>query len=55
MAARAVQTIENKLRGVYSREDMREVSVQGLVQLLIAEATSEANLSRMFVGWAAWV
>ncbi|KAI0053695.1 hypothetical protein FA95DRAFT_478808 [Auriscalpium vulgare] len=57
LAKNALQPIEKKLNGVYqtSRErPERELSTSNLVQMLIQEATSSANLGRMYAGWAPW-
>ena len=38
-----------------SKEDLLPLSVSGQVQRLIDEATSEANLAQMYIGWMPWV
>lgn len=43
---------KQKLRGLESGEPL---SVEGQVKLLIAEAVSADNLSRLYPGWAPWV
>ncbi|KAH7887463.1 hypothetical protein F5I97DRAFT_2009110, partial [Phlebopus sp. FC_14] len=68
LAKNALRPIERKLRGVYSPSnvktrthggwsgagDEREISTSNLVQMLIQEAVDDANLAKMYPGWAAW-
>ncbi|EMD40504.1 hypothetical protein CERSUDRAFT_44292 [Gelatoporia subvermispora B] len=57
LAKHALQPIEKKLNGIYttSRErPEKETSTSNLVQMLIQEATSSANLAKMYPGWAPW-
>ncbi|OCH94317.1 hypothetical protein OBBRIDRAFT_823598 [Obba rivulosa] len=57
LAKHALQPIEKKLKGIYttSRErPEKETSTSNLVQMLIQEATSSANLAKMYPGWAPW-
>mmetsp|Transcript_36512 Transcript_36512/g.59168 ORF Transcript_36512/g.59168 Transcript_36512/m.59168 type:complete len:741 (+) Transcript_36512:200-2422(+) len=51
-AERALFGIKQKLQGT---EFERTLSVEGQIKTLINEATDPKNLSKMFVGWAAWV
>ena len=55
LARNALLPIERKLKGIYSRsstkekdKQQKEVSTSNLVQLLIQEATDDANLVRKF-------
>ncbi|KAI0307055.1 hypothetical protein B0F90DRAFT_1807754 [Multifurca ochricompacta] len=57
LAKTALSSIEKKLRGVYraSRDRVeKEVPTSNLVQMLIQEATDNANLGKMYPGWAPW-
>ena len=45
--------MERKLKGI-NKENLW-LSVHGQVHQLIQEATSETNLSTMFVGWMAFI
>ncbi|KAI6024462.1 hypothetical protein EDC04DRAFT_2869391 [Pisolithus marmoratus] len=65
LAKNALRPIERKLRGVYSpwnvksrthggTGDDREISTSNLVQMLIQDAIDDANLAKMYPGWAAW-
>ncbi|KAH7912967.1 hypothetical protein BJ138DRAFT_1134431 [Hygrophoropsis aurantiaca] len=57
LAKNALLPIEKKLKGIYSTSKERqekEISTSNLVQMLIQEATDEANLAKMYPGWAAW-
>jgi len=57
LAKNALNPIEKKLKGIYStskERQEREISTSNLVQMLIQEATSAANLGKMYPGWAAW-
>ncbi|KAF9450926.1 hypothetical protein P691DRAFT_724995 [Macrolepiota fuliginosa MF-IS2] len=62
LAKTALSRIEKKLEGVYAPDASRdrnlnqekEVSTSNLVQILIEEATDDANLAKMYPGWAAW-
>ncbi|KAF9226785.1 hypothetical protein BS17DRAFT_800749 [Gyrodon lividus] len=62
LAKNALRPIERKLRGVYSPSNIngsgtgegREISTSNLVQMLIQEAIDDANLAKMYPGWAAW-
>uniref|UniRef100_T1JZU2 Serine/threonine-protein kinase ATR n=2 Tax=Tetranychus urticae TaxID=32264 RepID=T1JZU2_TETUR len=49
-----VGKIEDRLDGVIKKNTM-PISVSGQVRYLIEEATSMANLGRMFVGWSAYL
>ena len=51
-AMRALDILKQKFRGF---EHGYTLSVEGQVNRLIAEATDENNLSKMFHGWAAWM
>ncbi|KAG0703892.1 hypothetical protein DFH29DRAFT_981716 [Suillus ampliporus] len=68
-AKSALRPIERKLKGLYSPtnvkertyggitrggEDEREISTSNLVQMVIQEAIDNANLGKMYPGWAAW-
>lgn len=53
-AKRTLLRIKNKLQG--SDDPTGDIlSVKGQVSMLINEATSEANLCRLFAGWAPWL
>lgn len=52
-ARRALAKIGSKLRG-YEENTPESLSVEGQVQLLIAEARSMENLSRLYFGWSPW-
>ncbi|KAH9060944.1 hypothetical protein EDB87DRAFT_1723684 [Lactarius vividus] len=57
LAKSALSLIEKKLRGIYRTSKDRvekEVSTGNLVQMLIQEATDNANLGKMYPGWAPW-
>ncbi|KAH9077054.1 hypothetical protein EDB83DRAFT_2504335 [Lactarius deliciosus] len=57
LAKGALSLIEKKLRGIYRTSKDRvekEVSTGNLVQMLIQEATDNANLGKMYPGWAPW-
>ncbi|KAI9467128.1 hypothetical protein BJY52DRAFT_1423860 [Lactarius psammicola] len=57
LAKNALSLIEKKLRGIYRTSKDRvekEVSTGNLVQMLIQEATDNANLGKMYPGWAPW-
>ncbi|KDQ64194.1 hypothetical protein JAAARDRAFT_117891 [Jaapia argillacea MUCL 33604] len=59
LAKNALNPIEKKLKGIYmsttSRErPEKEMSTNGLVEMLIQEATDPANLGKMYPGWAPW-
>jgi serine/threonine-protein kinase ATR len=49
-----MSTIDNRLKGKFSSESL-PLSVEGQVQLLIEEATSPDNLSRMYIWWTPWM
>eukprot|EP01125_Pyxidicula_operculata_P014600 TRINITY_DN4881_c0_g1_i1.p1 TRINITY_DN4881_c0_g1~~TRINITY_DN4881_c0_g1_i1.p1 ORF type:complete len:1571 (-),score=264.66 TRINITY_DN4881_c0_g1_i1:211-4749(-) len=49
---RTLIRLRQKLQGI---ENGQTLSVNGIVQQLISEATSPNNLCRMFPGWAPWV
>lgn len=54
LAKNALHPIEKKLKGQYSTSKERaekEISTSNLVQMLIQEATSPANLVRIFLRW----
>lgn len=53
-AQRTMTRIRQKLQG-YEDPNDSALSVEGQVRLLVASATSEENLSKIFVGWAPWV
>ena len=53
-ASRALTKIGNKLRG-FEENTPEQLSIEGQVQLLINEARSEDNLSRLYFGWAPWL
>lgn len=53
-----VNGIEQRLRGVYrgrNRPAGPPLSVEGQVDCLIREATSEVNLCQMYIGWGAYL
>ena len=52
-ARRALAKIGSKLRG-YEENTPESLSVEGQVQLLISEARSLENLSRLYFGWSPW-
>ena len=52
-ARRALAKIGSKLRG-YEENTPESLSVEGQVQLLITEARSMENLSRLYFGWSPW-
>jgi len=66
-AQRSIKVIEERLRGIYnlrnpklkrSKEDDGSdlpLSVDGQVDRMIAEATSNENLVQLYVGWMPWV
>ncbi|XP_006456710.1 hypothetical protein AGABI2DRAFT_78376 [Agaricus bisporus var. bisporus H97] len=62
LAKIVLSRIQKKLEGVYAPDaskdrnfnQKREVSTSNLVQILIQEATDDANLAKMYPGWAAW-
>ncbi|KAJ3818475.1 hypothetical protein EV361DRAFT_810329 [Lentinula raphanica] len=59
LAKNSLKGIEKKLRGHYrptpeKHAYEKEVSTSNMVQLLIQEATDNANLARMYPGWASW-
>jgi len=57
LAKTALSSIEKKLRGIHrtSRDRVeKEVSTSNLVQMLIQEATDNANLGKMYPGWTQW-
>jgi serine/threonine-protein kinase ATR len=49
-----LQKIDRRLRGMIGK-DTAPVSVRRQVDYLINEATSKANLARMFIGWMSWL
>ena len=53
-AERILTRIKQKLQG-YEDPNDSALGVEGQVRLLIASATSEENLHRIFVGWAPWL
>lgn len=46
--------IEQRLRGIVGRE-AAPLSIRRQVDHLLVEATSKANLARMYVGWMPWL
>jgi len=57
LAKTALSSIEKKLRGIHGTSKDRvekEVSTSNLVQMLVQEATDNANLGKMYPGWAPW-
>ncbi|KAI9513280.1 hypothetical protein F5148DRAFT_287683 [Russula earlei] len=57
LAKTALSSIEKKLRGIHrtSRDRVeKEMSTSNLVQMLVQEATDNANLGKMYPGWAPW-
>ncbi|KAI0068558.1 hypothetical protein BV25DRAFT_1792048 [Artomyces pyxidatus] len=57
LAKNALNPIGKKLKGIYSTSRERpekEISTSNLVQMLIQEATNDANLGKMYPGWAPW-
>ncbi|XP_052796079.1 serine/threonine-protein kinase ATR-like isoform X2 [Mya arenaria] len=53
-----VQNIEQRLQGILNKGTKRSglaLSVEGHVNHLINEATSEENLCQMYIGWAAYL
>ena len=59
IAVKALLAIDKKLQGYVSSSSSLEsrlpLSVSGQVSLLIDEATSLENLSRMYIGWAPYL
>lgn len=54
MAERALLRLEEKLDGKHlSRSEA--TSIEGLVEILIQEATNKRNLSQLFSGWQAYL
>jgi ataxia telangiectasia mutated family protein len=53
-AERTLQRIRNKLQG-FEDTSGGGLSVQGQVELLISEARSVENLSKLFPGWSPWM
>jgi phosphatidylinositol kinase/protein kinase (PI-3 family) len=53
-SASAMKAIAKRLMGRIGDSSL-PISVQGYVQHLIGEATSNENLGRMFVGWMPWL
>ena len=53
-ATRALNKIASKLRG-YEENVSESLSVEGQVSLLIGEARSVENLSKLYFGWAPWL
>merc|ERR1719272_888635 len=51
-AQRVLTGVKNKLDGV---DGGARLSIEGQVNFLIKEATSEVNLSQLFVVWSSWV
>ncbi|KAJ3568764.1 hypothetical protein NP233_g5503 [Leucocoprinus birnbaumii] len=61
LAKTALSKIEKKLKGIYVPDTSKdrnaaekEVTTGNLVQILIQEATDDANLAKMYPGWASW-
>ncbi|THH16411.1 hypothetical protein EW146_g4222 [Bondarzewia mesenterica] len=57
LAKNSLLPIEKKLKGIYSTSKERpekEISTSNLVQMLIQEAMDDANLGKMYPGWAPW-
>jgi len=55
-ASEIMRRIESRLRGQLGEDKMElPLSVPGQVHQLIEDATSEENLSRMYVGWMPWM
>lgn len=50
---KALKVLRNKIRGIDARDGL-VLSVPGQVETLIQEATSEENLSKMYIGWLAF-
>jgi serine/threonine-protein kinase ATR len=46
--------IEKRLRGQVGKDNI-PLAVRGHVELLLNEATSASNLSRMYIGWMSWL
>jgi len=53
-AARVLAKIASKLRG-FEDNTVEQLSIDGQVLLLINEARSIENLSRLYFGWQPWV
>jgi serine/threonine-protein kinase ATR len=53
-AVRILDEIETELRGQVAMDSV-PLSVHGQVAQLIREATSQANLAQMYIGWMAWL
>lgn len=53
-AERILTRIRQKLQG-YEDPNDSALSVEGQVRLLIASASSEDNLHKIFAGWAPWL
>lgn len=51
-AQRVLTGVKNKLNGVDSGA---RLGIEGQVNFLIREATSEVNLSQLYPGWSPWV
>ncbi|KAI5293670.1 serine/threonine-protein kinase M1, partial [Ascosphaera atra] len=49
-----LESVRNKLRGYLPGESVA-LSVEGHVDELIMQASSEKNLSQMYIGWAPWL
>ena len=58
-AVETLRRIENKLNGFIESKTKTSInmslSVAGQVQYLIKEATSDENLSQMYLGWASYI
>jgi len=54
-AQRTLRRVLQKLQGQEDPSSGEPLSVEGQVDLLINEARSEDNLSRLFPGWAPWL
>jgi ataxia telangiectasia mutated family protein len=55
MASRALQRIQAKLKGIVENNLVNYPSIEGQVQFLIQQATSNELLCRLFRGWQAYL
>jgi serine/threonine-protein kinase ATR len=54
-AVKIVRDIEDRLQGNYPKSKGLPLSIEGQVDDLIKAATSIDNLSKMYIGWAAFM
>lgn len=55
MAVKTLKAIDRKLRGFTSHKFGFPLSTEGQVSELINQATNMDNLSKMYIGWAAFM